>query len=98
MLLSKKIAKLQRRPELRSHAKKMSENPPNQPDESEQESNFKEKGKVRRYRFRQIPPHSKFVCNEPVYAIHGVNLTSFFRNFSTNSKKTSFNNFLRTGL
>jgi hypothetical protein len=71
MLLSKKIAKLQKRPELRSQAKKLVENPQNQHDEDDVVNNYEEKGKVRRYRFRQIPPHSKFACNQPVHAIHG---------------------------
>jgi len=81
MLLSKKIAKLQRGRELRSHAKKLVEDPAQEQAESERESNYEEKKKVQRYRFRQIPPHSKYVCNQPVYAIHGVNSSFFFQDF-----------------
>ena len=74
---SKKISKLPRKPELRSQAKKPSEGQASPDQDSEQEINYEEKKKVPRYRFRQIPPHSKYVCEQPVYSMHGVPLTSF---------------------
>jgi len=75
MFLSKKIAKLPRRPDLRSQAKNISEDQTSPEEEQQPEFTYEEKRKVPRYRFRQIPPHSKYVCEQPVYSMHGVNFT-----------------------
>ncbi len=82
MLLSKKISKLRSRPELRSQSKKLPEEQTSPHDESPQQQNSPDKRKVPRYRYRQIPPPSKYVCDQPVYSIHGVSLSFFFVDFS----------------
>jgi len=72
MFLSKKIAKLAKKNQLLSQAKTPSEDQSSPEAERPQRKTFEEKRKVPRYRFKQIPPHSKYVSTSPVYSLHGV--------------------------
>jgi len=82
MFLSKKIAKLQRFKEAQAQAHK--QKPTQSPSQTDSELGQKiyEGGtKANRYRFKLIPPHSKFTNTQPVYSLHGVFPSFFFENF-----------------
>ncbi len=72
MFLSKKIAKLAKRNQLLAEAKTPSESQSSPEEIKPHRTPTKEKQKVARYRFRQIPPHSKYVSTHPIYSLHGV--------------------------
>ena len=88
MFLSKKIAKLQKLKEAQFQKHKFS---PSQSSLHDPQSEFQPsqrspdaQRKTQRYRFKQIPPHSKYVNDQPIYSLHGVFTLFFFRDFSIN--------------
>jgi len=76
MILNKKIAKLPKRSILRSGQAQQQDSF----DEDEGSSSpYMEKKYVKRFRFRQIPQHTKYTYNDPIYPIKGVSfLCSIF--------------------
>jgi len=68
MLLNKKIAKLPKRAILRSQTRQ----PESSSLDEDDGSPFPEKKYVKRYRFKQIPQHSKYICKDPIFPIKGV--------------------------
>jgi len=81
MFLSKKIAKLQRFRE--AHPEKLKsfsqqEDFPSAQKTFASKATLEPKKKPQKLRFQQIPPHSKYVSNEPVFALHGVSFAFCF--------------------
>jgi len=71
MFLSKKIAKLQKIKEAQFQKHKFSHLHDSQLESQSSQKSPDSQRKVQRYRFRQIPPLSKHVSEEPIYSLHG---------------------------
>jgi len=71
MFLSKKIAKLQKIKEAQFQKHKFSHLHNSQLESQSSQKSPDSQRKVQRYRFRQIPPLSKHVSEEPIYSLHG---------------------------